>query len=250
MSEIETPVSTSDENASGLSFPGESSEYRAARDQLLERESYLRRAMEAVAQARRNLPPGGVIPEDYLFQAAGPDDQPTPVRFSELFAPGKDVLAIYSFMFGPERKEACPSCTAFLDALDGATEHISQRINFAVVAKSPLPRMLAHARDRGWRRLRLLSSVENTYNRDYFAETTTGSPFFKVPPGEKWEMPMMNVFQRHRGAIRHFWGSELLYAKPEPGQDPRHNGTLDLLWNVFDLTPEGRGTDWYPKLKY
>src|SRR5436305_3004437 len=80
-------------------YPGESAEYRAARDRLLEQEIELRRAMEAVAVARRGLPPGGVVPEDYVFQGAGEDGDSTDVRLSELFAPGRDSLAIYSFMF-------------------------------------------------------------------------------------------------------------------------------------------------------
>jgi predicted dithiol-disulfide oxidoreductase (DUF899 family) len=236
--------------AMSIRFPGESAEYRTARDRLLEQEKELRRALEAVAVARRALPPGGPVPEDYIFQGAGPGDVPTSVRLSDLFAPGKNSLAIYSFMYGPDRELPCPSCTAFLDALDGAAEHVSQRINLAVVAKSPLPRILAHARKRGWRRLRLVSSAGNSYNRDYFGETAQSTAFFKIPPGEVWEMPMMNVFRRDGGTIRHFWSSELLYEPAEPGQDPRHNGTLDEFWNMFDLTPEGRGTDWYPKLSY
>src|SRR2546421_9811375 len=122
----------------GITFPGESAEYRAARDRLLEREVELRRATEAVAAARRELPPGGVVPEDYAFQGAVPDGSPTEVRLSELFAPGKDSLLIYSFMFprdpgderpGPDIGETarlkladgpCPSCIALLDQLDGA----------------------------------------------------------------------------------------------------------------------------------
>ena len=238
-------------------FPGESREYRAARDRLLEQEIELRRATEAVAAARRELPPGGAVPEDYVFQGAGPDDAPTDVRLSELFAPGKDSLVIYSFMFprsagderpGPASGETarlplaegpCPSCVALLDQLDGAAEHASQQLNLAVVAKSPLPRILAFAQERGWRRLRLLSSAANKYNRDYRAETADGS-----------QLPVLNVFHRDRGTIRHFWGSELMYASADPGQDPRHVGTLEPVWNLFDLTPEGRPTDWDEQLSY
>jgi predicted dithiol-disulfide oxidoreductase (DUF899 family) len=135
-------------------FPGESTQYRAARDRLLEREIELRRAMEAVAAARRELPPGGIVPEDYVFQGAGAGGGTTDVRLSELFAPGKDSLVIYSFMFprdpgdmrpGPEAGETarlplaespCPSCAALLDQLDGAAEHASQHLNLAVVAKA------------------------------------------------------------------------------------------------------------------
>ena len=82
-----------------IRFPGESAEYRTARDRLLEREIELRRAMEAVAVARRALPPGGAVPEDYVFEAAAPDGKAIQVRLSELFAPGKDSLVIYNFMF-------------------------------------------------------------------------------------------------------------------------------------------------------
>jgi predicted dithiol-disulfide oxidoreductase (DUF899 family) len=241
----------------GITFPGESREYRAARERLLRKEIELRRAMEAVAAARRALPPGGVLPEDYIFEGAGTDGTPTEVRVSELFAPGKDSLVIYSFMFprdpGDERpgptsgrtallklaEGPCPSCVALLDQLDGAAEHATPLLNLAVVAKAPLPRVLTFAEERGWRRLRLLSSAGNTYNRDYLAETAEGA-----------QRPMLNVFQRDSGVIRHFWGSELFYAPTDPGQDPRHVGTLEPVWNLLDLTPEGRPTDWDEQLSY
>jgi predicted dithiol-disulfide oxidoreductase (DUF899 family) len=240
-----------------IAFPGESPEYRAARDRLLEQEIELRRAMEAVAATRRELPPGGIVPEDYVFQAAGPGGTPTDVRLSELFAPGKDALVIYSFMFprdpgderpGPASGETallpldegpCPSCVALLDQLDGAVEHASQHLNFAVVAKAPLTRLLAFGQERGWRQLRLLSSASNTYNRDYLAETKEGA-----------QRPMLTVFHRDADAIHHFWSSELFYAPWDPGQDPRHVGTLEPVWNLFDLTPEGRPTDWDEQLSY
>ena len=237
-------------------YPGESPEYRAARDELLEREIRLRRETEAVAAARRALPPGGLVPEDYVFQGLGANGAPTDVRLAELFAPGRDSLAIYSMMFPRDRHDdrpgptsgqtgrlrraegPCPSCTALLDQLDGAAEHLSQNMNFAVVAKTPLERVVTFARERGWRRLRVLSSAANTYNRDYLSENPEGD-----------QMPMLNVFHRDRDAIRHFWGSELLYAPTEPGQEPRHVGTLEPLWNFFDLIPEGR-PDWDEQLSY
>jgi predicted dithiol-disulfide oxidoreductase (DUF899 family) len=237
-------------------YPGESPEYRAARDRLLEQEIQLRREMEAVAEARRRLPPGGAVPEDYVFRGIGADDAATDVRLSELFAPGRDSLAIYSMMFprdrgddrpGPASGETarlplaegpCPSCTALLDQLDGAVEHVSQQMNFAVVAKAPVERVVGFAEERGWRRLRLVSSAGNTYNRDYLAETPEGD-----------QRPMLNVFHRDGDVIRHFWGSELFYAPMDPGQDPRHVGTLEPLWNFFDLIPEGR-PDWDEQLSY
>ena len=241
----------------GITLPGESREYRAARDLLLEREIELRRAMEAVAALRRDLPPGGEVKVDYVFQGQGADGEPADVRLSELFEPGKDSLAIYSFMFprdpgddtpGPLTGETaklplaegpCPSCTALLDQLDGAAEHAGQHVNLAVVAKAPLPRVLAFARERGWRRLRLLSSAASTYNADYWAETSEGT-----------QRPMLTVFHRDGDVVRHFWSSELLYAPSDPGEEPRHVGTLEPLWNLFDLTPEGRPADWYEQFGY
>jgi predicted dithiol-disulfide oxidoreductase (DUF899 family) len=225
----------------GISFPGESGQYRAARGKLLEQEAELRRFTEAVAAQRRALPPGGEVPEDYVFQGFGADGAPADVRLSELFAPGKDSLAIYSMMF-PRAVDAdlpCPSCTQFLDSFDGAALHIVQRVNLVVVVKTALPRIAEHAKRRGWRHLRFLSSAGNSYNRDYHAEAADGS-----------QMPMTNVFRRDGGTIRHFWASELLYAPSEPGEDPRHGDSLEPLWNLFDLTPEGRGTDWYPDFSY
>ena len=241
----------------GITLPGESSEYRASRDRLLEREIELRRATEAVAAARRELPPGGPVPTDYVFQEMGAGGVPTDVRLSELFEPGKDSLVVYSFMFprdpgdqtpGPRGGETaglpltegpCPSCTALLDQLDGAAEHASQHVNLAVIAKAQLARVLAFARERGWSRLRLLSSASNSYNADYFAETPDGV-----------QRPMLTVFHRDGEVIRHFWSSELLYAPSDPGQEPRHVGTLEPLWNLFDLTPEGRPVDWVEQFSY
>jgi predicted dithiol-disulfide oxidoreductase (DUF899 family) len=240
-----------------VTFPGESAEYRAARDRLLVQEIELRRAMEAVAAARRELPPGGVVPEDYVFEGARAHGATTDVKLSELFRPGRDSLVIYSFMFprdpgdrrpGPPTGETgllpleegpCPSCTALIDQLEGAAEHAGQRVNLALVAKAPLSRILTFAEERGWRRLRLLSSAGNTYNRDYLGETAEG-----------FQRPMLNVFHRDGETLRHFWGSELFYAPTDPGQDPRHVGTLEPVWNLFDLTPEGRGSDWDEQLSY
>ena len=241
----------------GITLPGESAEYRAARDRLLEREIELRRVTEAVAAARRALPPGGRVKTDYVFQGTDAYGSPTDIRLSELFAPGKDSLVIYSFMFprdpddqtpGPREGETslltlaegpCPSCTALLDQLDGAAEHAGQHLNVAVIAKARLPRVLAFGRERGWRQLRLLSSATNTFNADYFAETSAGV-----------QRPMLTVFHRDSDAIRHFWSSELLYAPADPGQEPRHVGTLEPLWNLFDLTPEGRPDNWVERFSY
>jgi len=213
-------------------FPGETPDYREARDRLLEQERDLRRAIEAVAAARRALPPGGDVPKDYVF--AGPGGE---VPLSALFAGETDTLALYSFMF---KDAPCPMCTQFLDSFDGVVTHAGETINVAVIAKAPYPRLAEHAQRRGWGRLRLLSSAENTYNRDYYGESEGGG-----------QLPMLNVFRRDAGGtIRHFWGSELLFAPSDPGQDPRHADSLDPLWNLFDFTPGGQPGDCVPSLDY
>ena len=240
-----------------MRFPGESPEYRSARDALLEREIALRREMEAVAVARRELPPGGVVPEDYVFQGAGPNGEPAEVRMSELFAPGRDSLVIYNYMFPRSSRDArrgpaggrtaelplaegpCPSCTALLDQLDAVMEHAEPLLNFYAVAGAPVEHVLTFARERGWRRLRVLSAAGNTYKRDYHGETEDGS-----------QIPILNVFHRDGDAIRHFWSSELMFAPTDDDQDPRHVGTLEPLWNLFDLTREGRLMDWNEQLSY
>jgi predicted dithiol-disulfide oxidoreductase (DUF899 family) len=239
----------------GITFPGESGEYREARNQLLETEVDLRRTIERVAEQRRALPPGGPVPEDYRFEPARGGDE---VRFSDLFAPGKETLVIYSFMFprwsgdtrpGPATGQTallrlaetpCPSCTSILDSLDGAAPHLGDRLNLAIVAKSDPQRIRAFAEDRGWRHLRLLSSRNNTYNRDYHAET---------PEGE--QAPILNVFVRHGHEIRHAWATELMFAPRADGEDPRHVDSIWPIWNMLDLTPQGRGTEEdFPKLDY
>lgn len=231
-----------------LHFPNESAEYRRARNALLDEEIALRRQIERVAEHRRALPPGGQVPQDYAF-----DGIEGRVHLSQLFAGGRHTLAIHSFMFGPERAKPCSGCVHFLDGLDGATQHILQRLNFVVVAKSPLPRLLDLARQRGWRHLRLLSCADNTYDRDYFGDSTGLSKKMRVQQefkdGEEWDMPILNVFTRKGETVDHFWGCELLYVPPEPGQEYRHNDLLDPLWNMLDVTPEGRG-DFDAKLRY
>ena len=216
-------------------FPGESTKYRSARDTLLEAERDLRSQIEAVAALRRKLPPGGPVGEDYVFDA--PDGRR--VRLSELLEPGKDSLIVYNFMFGPAVAAPCPMCTSILDSVDGASPHVTQRTNLFIVAKSPIERVVEFARGRGWRNLRLLSSAGNTYNRDYHGENASGD-----------QLPMLNVFAKRNGRIHHTYATELLFVPAGRGIDGRHVDSIWPLWNLFDFIPEGRGTNWYPKLRY
>lgn len=133
---------------------------------------------------------------------------------------------------------ACPVCTSMLDGPEGSAYHINQRINLAVVAWSPIERIQELAAARGWRRLRLLSSANNSYQADSHAE---------APDGNQW--PMANVFVRRDGAIDHFWGSELMFREFAGGNHHRAD-LIRPLRNVLDFTPEGRGEICYPSLSY
>ncbi|HSS93566.1 MAG TPA: DUF899 family protein [Candidatus Dormibacteraeota bacterium] len=233
------------EDDARCALSGETEEYRQARDELLKSEIELRRHIEKVAAQRRRLPLGGVVPTDYTFEEW--DDRANSarsVRLSELFEDGKDTLFLYSHMFIPGQaglplEQGCPSCTAIIDAIDGATQHIVQQINFAVVAKPSIEQFRGHAKARGWSHPRLLSSAHNTYNSDYLAEGPEGG-----------QLPMATVFARRDGKIHHTWSSELFLVPHDPGEDARHVDFMWPLWSVFDTTPEGRGSDWGPELVY
>jgi len=214
-------------------FPNESPEYRAARTALLAEEIELRRHLERVAAQRRALPPGGEVTGDYRFEG-----EQGPASFADLFA-GKPTLVVYSYMFGSQRKRPCPMCTNLLGPFDANGADIEQRVALAVVARSPIARLIEWKKERGWKNLRLFSDLNDNYSRDYHGVLPDGA-----------EVPSLNVFARRDGTIRHFWGGEMTGDSADPGQDARGAPDMAPLWNVLDITPEGRGTDWYPKLDY
>jgi len=214
-------------------FPGESTQYRTARNALLAEEIELRRHIERVAAQRRTLPPGGELPQDYRFEG-----EQGPVTLSQMFG-DHDTLITYNWMFGPERERSCPMCTSLLSALDGAMPDILQRVAFAVIARGPIERLVAFKNERGWRNLRLYSSGGNSFNRDYANEDPDAG-----------DNAAFNVFTRTGSTLHHFWGDEMGSQTSDPGQDPRGAPDPMPLWTMLDLTPGGRGTDWYPKLEY
>jgi len=235
-----------------LVFPNESREYRTARNALLDAEMALRRQIEEVAALRRALPPGGVLKEDYVFERIGANQRPESVKLSDLFD-GMPSIILYSFMYGSERDLPCPGCTHLLDSLDGAARHVPQRVPFWIVAKSPIARLVAWARERGWDHLRFLSTAGNSYAADYFGDTSQLSPAMRAERGletaKNWDETMFNVFRRDGNTIRHFWGSELVFAPEEAGQHHRAGDLVDPLWGLLDMTHEGRG-EFFPKLTY
>jgi predicted dithiol-disulfide oxidoreductase (DUF899 family) len=217
----------------GMTFPNESDDYRRARDALLAEEIELRRHIERVAEQRRALPPGGEVTGDYRFEGEN-----GPLDLAGLFG-DKQTLVVYSYMFGPQRERPCPMCTSLLSAWDGEARDIGQRIALAVVARSPIERLLAFKKERGWRDLKLYSDSNGHYRCDYHGIGKNGG-----------DDAAFTVFTRRNGRIRHFWSGEMGGETSDPGQDPRGAPDLMPLWTILDVTPEGRGTDWYPKLDY
>lgn len=222
-------------------FPGESTQYRTARNALLAEEIELRRHIERVAAQRRALPAGGEVPQDYRFEG-----EHGPATLSQMFG-DHDTLITYNWMFGPKRERPCPMCTSLLSALDAEMPDLQQRVAFAVIARGPIERLVAFKKERGWRHLQLFSSGGNSFNRDYANEDPDAG-----------DNPAFNVFTRSGSrsdsssgsTLRHFWGDEMGPQTADPGQDPRGAPDPMPLWLMLDLTPGGRGTDWYPKLEY
>lgn len=215
-------------NRSNVRFPGESEDYRKQREVLLDAELALRAQIEQVARLRRGLPLGGRV-ADYEFDSAGGT-----VRLSELFGE-HETLIVYSYMFG-EKSDPCPMCTAFIDNISGQLQHLSQRVAFAVVARSPMARIQELVNARGWHDIRWLSAARNDYPIDYWSETPDGA-----------QVPVCNVFVRRQEGVYHFWHSEAFFAASDA--HPRHLDMIWPLWHLFDLTPEGRG-EFMPSLVY
>ena len=221
-------------------LPNESAEYLAAREELRHAEIELMRQRERVAELRRQLPKGATV-EDYEF-LEGPaslDDGDAPVtrvRMSELFTAPDRSLVIYHLMFGKKQSKPCPMCTAWLDAFNGVAHHLAQNVDLAIVAAADPATLRAHARDRGWDKLRLLSAGESTFKYDLGSEDREGG-----------QDSTISVFTRESdGTLRHFYS-----CHPRLAPDVKERGIDELnpIWNMLDLTPQGRGT-FYASLDY
>ncbi|MBC7957290.1 MAG: DUF899 family protein [Cytophagales bacterium] len=215
-------------------FPGASPEYDAARKALLAEEIEFRRHMTRLTEQRRALPPGPVITKNYRFK----DEQAFEVGLLELFG-DKDTLVTYFWMYGPQRDRPCPMCTNWLGSVNGNAADIKQRVALKILGRSSVERQYAFAQERGWRDLNFVQTVGDDYAKDLGILMPDGS-----------EYPALNVFRRDGNQVRLFWASEMTKDMADPGQDPRDAPDLASLWSVLDLTPAGRGTDWYPKLQY
>lgn len=200
-------------------YPNESAEYRQRRNELAAEEADLIRRVKAVAAQRRELPSGGLLKEDYLFTWATNDRIDEPVNFSELFGT-HDSLLIYSFMYGADWDNPCPSCTSIVDGLDRTAYSVTQDAALVVIGKAPARKINAWAQQRGWTNVDLISGYDCTFQADYGCQLNDDRQF-----------PKINVFRKENDSIFHFWGSEI------PDND------IDMIWtywNLMDLMPEGR----------
>jgi predicted dithiol-disulfide oxidoreductase (DUF899 family) len=221
-------------------LPNESPEYLSKREELRLAEIELMRQRERVAELRRSLPQGATI-QDYEFlegpaSLADGDEPVETVRLSELFTAPDRSLVIYHLMYGKEQTNPCPMCTAWLDGYNGIAPHLAQNVDLAIVAAADLPALRAFARKRGWDKLRLLSAGESTFKYDLGSEDREGH-----------QDSTISVFTRDSdGTIRHFYSGH-----PWLGEDIKERGIDELspIWNVLDLTPQGRGK-FYTSLDY
>ncbi len=215
---------------------GESDAYAFARQALLAAEIDLQRRIDSVSEQRRALPDGPTIAVDYRFKNMNGTD----VGLKDLFG-SHDTLVTYFWMYGPERERPCPMCTNLLGPLNANAADLMQRVSLAVLGRSTVERQMAFAQERGWHALQFHQTVGDDFPRD----------FGGIDPATGYEWPVLAVFKKSAaGVVRLFWQGAMTGEMTEPGMDPRGGPDFAPLWTVLDLTPAGRGTDWYPKLAY
>ena len=205
-------------------------EWLAARKRHLSDEKELTRLRDRLSAERRSLP-WVKVEKQYVFD--GPEGTET---LADLFD-GRSQLIVDHFMFGPEWKEGCKSCSFHADHFDGMIPHLAARdVSIAVVSRAPLDRLQAFKQRMGWR-FRWVSSYRNDFNRDYHVsftedEMATGAVYYNYEmrqfPSE--EAPGASVFHKDdSGAIFHTYSC---YA--------RGGDILLGTYNFLDLAPKGR----------
>jgi predicted dithiol-disulfide oxidoreductase (DUF899 family) len=221
-------------------LPNESPEYLAKREEVRLAEIELMKQRERVAELRRAMPKGATLPDYEFFEGPASlddgDEPVTSVRLSELFTAPDRSLVIYQFMFGKKQTSPCPMCTAWIDSWNGVAHHLAQNVDLAIVAAADPSMLRAHARSRGWNRLRLLSAGNSTFKYDLGSEDAEGN-----------QDSTISVFTKDSdGTLRHFYS-----VHPGIAPDIKERGIDEWnpIWNVMDMTPQGRGT-FYASLEY
>lgn len=209
-----------------------------ARRAHLATEKELTRLRDQLARERRELP-WERVEKNYVFDT--PRGKGT---LADLFG-GHSQLLVYHFMFGPEWKEGCPSCSFVVDHLDGAVPHLAARdVSLVMVSRAPLAKIEAFKKRMGWR-FPWVSSFGSDFNYDFHASFTpeqrkSGKVDYNYTMQEfpSEEAPGASVFYKDpaTGGIFHTYST---YGR---GLDA-FVGTYTLL----DLVPKGRDED---KLKF
>jgi predicted dithiol-disulfide oxidoreductase (DUF899 family) len=211
-------------------------EWLAARKELLTKEKQFTKLRDDLSRQRRELP-WEKVEKNYVFD--GPNGK---VTLSELFG-NKSQLIIYHFMFGPDWKEGCPSCSLLADHFDGSLLHLAARdVRFAAVSRAPLAKIETFKKRMGWM-FNWVSSNANDFNRDYHVsftkdEVETGTMNYNYTkqkfPSE--EGPGASVFYKdNTGVIYHTYSS--------------YGRGLDIMigaYNWLDIAPKGRDEEGLP----
>jgi predicted dithiol-disulfide oxidoreductase (DUF899 family) len=232
---------------------GTREEWLAARLDLLEAEKELTRRSDELAQRRQALP-WVRVDKAYHFET----DQGS-VSLADLFR-GRSQLLVYHFMFGPDYKAGCPSCSAIADGFDGFVVHLANHdVTLSAVSRAPLAKLQAYQRRMGWRfpwasslggdfnfdfnvsvteEQQRAGGVEYNYRRGGHAMDATSVPepvahFAAMcgtdAPTYRRDRPGLSAFVREDGVVYHTYST---YARG-----------LDGIWGMYtwlDRAPKGR----------
>jgi predicted dithiol-disulfide oxidoreductase (DUF899 family) len=135
-------------------------DWLAARLELLKAEKELTHRSDEVAKMRQALP-WVRVEKEYQF-----DTDAGRASLADLFR-GRSQLLVYHFMFGPDYKAGCPSCSSIADQFDGTMIHLANHdVAFSAVSRAPLAKLQAYKERLGWR-FPWASSAGSDFNRDY-----------------------------------------------------------------------------------
>ena len=201
---------------------GTREEWLAARLALLDAEKALTRRSDEVARQRQALP-WVRIDKAYRF-----DTDEGSASLADLFR-GRTQLLIYHFMFGPDFKAGCPSCSAIADGFNGFAVHLANHdVYFHAVSRAPLAKLQAYKRRMGWT-FPWASSFGSDFNYDFDVSLTEDDQRKGAEYNFTRERPGMSAFVLEDGIVYHTYST---YARG-----------LDGLWGMYqwlDRAPRGR----------
>jgi len=211
-------------------------DWLAARREILNKEKQFTALRDELSAARRDLP-WERIAKDYAFD--GPEGR---VGLADIFA-GKSQLIVYHFMFAPDAKAGCKSCSFWADHFNGMLAHLAARdVSLVAISRAPIEKLQAFAKRLDWK-FPWFSSGESDFNYDYHVSFTEeqlarGKVDYNYELSDEGnpDLPGISVFYKdEQGNIFHTYSC---YAR---GIDML-NGT----YNYLDLVPKGRDEEGLP----